>query len=96
MKTPESYVKDPVRKYLKGLGAYVFSPVQMGMGSPTLDDLICYQGRFVGIEYKAPGKYPTPRQRLTMDVIRRAGGLAFWGDSAEMIIEDIKKTFGLP
>jgi hypothetical protein len=96
MKTPESYVRDPVRKYLKSIGAYRFAPVQMGLGAVTLDDLCCVGGRFVGIEYKAPGKIPTPRQQLTMKEIHRAGGIAIWGDSADMIKEKLKEALGLP
>ena len=96
MKNPEGYTREPVRKYLKGIGAYRFAPVQMGLGSTTLDDLCCIGGRFVAIEYKALGKVPTPRQRLTMDEIRRAGGVAVWGDTAEKIIEELKTALGLP
>lgn len=96
MKTPEGYVKDAVRKYLKAIGAYRFSPVQMGIGSPTLDDLCCIGGRFVAIEYKREGKVPTPRQELTMGLIRRAGGIAVWGDTAEQIVEQLKMSLGLP
>ena len=94
--TPEGAIKKPVRAYLKAIGGYRFSPVQMGLGATTLDDLVCIGGRFVGIEYKADGKVPTPRQQLTMTEIRRAGGIAIWGDSAELIIERIKAAAGLP
>ncbi|MFA5897732.1 MAG: hypothetical protein WC829_01335 [Hyphomicrobium sp.] len=96
MKTPEGFVKDKVRKYLKSIGAYRFSPVQVGLGAATLDDLCCIGGRFVGIEYKREGKLPTPRQRLTMTEMRRAGGIAIWGDDAAKIIEDLKQALGLP
>ena len=80
MKTPEARVKDAVRKYLKEIGAYQFSPVQMGIGTTTLDILCCIRGKFVGIEVKAEGEKPTARQELTMQAIRDAGGIAFWGD----------------
>lgn len=96
MKTPESYTRDPVRKYLKAIGAYRFAPVQMGIGASTLDELCCIGGRFVGIEYKREGSVPTARQRLTMDEIRRAGGIAVWGDTAGKIIEELKAALGLP
>lgn len=98
MKTPEGYVKDTVRKYLKSIGAYRFSPVQMGIGSPTLDDLCCIGGKFVAIEYKreGKGKVPTPRQNLTMGEVRRAGGITVWGDTSEHIIEQLKMSLGLP
>ena len=96
MKSPEGYTREPVRKFLKAIGAYRFSPVQMGLGSPTLDDLCCVGGRFVAIEYKREGAVPTARQRLTMNEIRRAGGIAVWGDSADKIIEELKTALGLP
>jgi len=96
MITPEGAVKKKVREWLKNFNVYCFSPVQTGMGKPTLDDLCCFRGKFLAIEYKAEGKIPTPRQRLTMDEIRRAGGIAIWGDSADNIIEQIKMAFGLP
>ena len=96
MKTPEAYTRDPVRKYLKGIGAYRFSPVQMGLGATTLDDLVCIGGRFVGVEYKKEGAVPTARQELTMREIRKAGGIAIWGDNAESIIEQLKAALGLP
>jgi len=94
--TPESRVKKPVRDFIKAIGGYRFSPVQMGLGATTLDDLCCIKGRFVGIEYKAFGKVPTPRQKLTMSEIRRAGGIAIWGDSPEWVIEQLKTSLGLP
>ena len=96
MKTPESYVRDAVRKYLKAIGAYRFAPVQMGLGAATLDDLCCIGGKFVAIEYKRHGGLPTPRQQLTITEIRRAGGVALWGDSSERIIEELKTALGLP
>lgn len=96
MKTPEGFTREAVRKYLKAIGAYRFSPVQMGLGAPALDDFACVGGRFVGIEYKAPGKVPTPRQLKTMSDIRRAGGIAVWGDSDEMVIQSLKRALGLP
>jgi hypothetical protein len=96
MKTPEGKIKQKVRERLKAMGAYYFSPVQMGMGATTLDDLCCIGGKFVGIEYKAEGKVPTARQRLTAQQIQRAGGIAIWGDSVEAIMEALKKALGLP
>jgi hypothetical protein len=90
MKGPEAKEKIKVRAYLKKRGAYRFSPVQMGIGASTLDDLVCLHGRFVGIEYKALGKRPTPRQELTIREIRMAGGIAIWGDTAECIISQLE------
>lgn len=95
MLKPEARIKKAIRAKLRSIGAYVFSPVQMGMGMPTLDDLTCIAGKFVAIEYKAEGKAPTPRQRQTMGDIRRAGGIAIWGDSVEVIVEELNKALAL-
>ena len=94
--TPEKRVAAPSDAWLKEIGAYVFKPVQMGMGATTLDRLCCISGKFVAIEYKAPGKIPTTRQQFVMGEIRRAGGIAIWGDSAEQIVEKLKQALGLP
>ena len=96
MLTPEARIKKKVREKIRASGGYVFSPVQMGMGSPTLDDLCCIGGKFIAIEYKAEGKVPTPRQLLTMKEIRKAGGSAIWGDSIERVMEKLSEALGLP
>lgn len=75
--TAESRVKQAVRfGILKTVpSAYIFMPVQTGYGARTLDYLCCINGRFVAIETKAPGKYPTKFQELTGKAIANAGGL---------------------
>lgn len=83
MKTPEGKLKDQVKAFLKERGAYYHMPVQMGYGSPTLDFIGCYQGKFFAIETKAPGKGPTPRQNATMRIIEDAGGWTVWTDNME-------------
>ena len=96
MLTEEGRIKKHVRAKIRAMGGYVFSPVQMGLGVTTLDDLCCIGGKFVGIEYKAEGKFPTPRQMHTMHEIHKAGGIAIWGDSVERVVEELKKALGLP
>lgn len=86
MKTGEAKVKDDVKKYLTSIGAYFFMPVQTGYGQPTLDFLVCYRGLFYAIETKKPGvKDPSPRQRLIMRQINRAGGTTMVIDSVETL-----------
>lgn len=88
--TPEGKVKKECRAYLKSIGAYVFSPVQMGYGAPALDDYICFRGAFVGIEYKrAEGGKLTLRQESTIASILRSGGRAIVICSAE----ELKRWF---
>lgn len=90
MLTEEAALKAKYRAHLKELGAYRFSPVQMGYGMPTLDDLACLQGRFIGLEAKAPGKKPTPRQEQTIKAIHAAGGIAFWFDGYDGYLLNMK------
>ena len=42
-------------------------------GHPTLDVLVCYQGRMLWLECKQPGKKATARQEATMRKWREAG-----------------------
>lgn len=75
--TPESKVKEAVRVLLKKYSAYWHSPVQNGMGRPSLDFICCLRGRYFGVETKAPGNHLTPRQELTKKEIEDAGGKVF-------------------
>lgn len=85
-KTPEGKVKDDVKALLKSFGAYWFMPVQMGYGAAGVDFYVCHQGYFAGVETKAPGKKPTPRQQFVMREIEKAGGVTFVidGDLSEL------------
>lgn len=84
--TPEGLVKERVKRMLKAYGAYWHCPVQNGMGAPSLDFICCFKGRYFAVETKAPGKKPTPRQEITMQQIRDAGGKVFVidGDCSEL------------
>lgn len=80
--TPEKLVAHPSDLWLKSIGAYVFKPVQTGLGASTLDRLCCINGRFVAIEYKRAGVFNmTPRQSLVTQQIIAAGGIAFMSNS---------------
>ena len=85
MAGPEATVKRKVKAALKEIGAFQHWPVQSGMGAPILDCIACVDGRYIGIETKAPGKHPTPRQRLIMEQIEGAGGATFVIDGDDMI-----------
>lgn len=89
MKTPEGRVKDEIKKFLREIGAYYFCPVQQGFGQQTLDILGSYKGRFFAIECKREGLYPTARQMIKMQEIRKSDGLAFCAWSAA----DVKEQF---
>ena len=83
MKGEEAKLKEKIKAFLKAEGAYYFMPVQMGYGAPSVDFLACYRGKFIGIETKAPGKKPTPRQTLTMQAMAEADATLWWGDDYE-------------
>lgn len=75
--TPESKVKDKVKRLLKKHGVYWFMPVQIGYGARTLDFLCCLDGDFFAIETKAGNKQMTGPQEAVADAIRAAGGKVF-------------------
>jgi hypothetical protein len=83
--TPEGRVKAQIKAYLNSIGAYWFMPVQTGYGKPTLDFLVCWKGRFFGIEAKRSGKALTKFQKLIVAEIERAGGVAFMADNVEIV-----------
>lgn len=52
------------------------------------DELVCYRGRFLAVEYKQPGKHPEPIQEWELERIRDAGGMAIVATS----IDDIRQA----
>src|SRR5262245_14840823 len=76
---PEARLIKNIQAYLDGKGARSFK-IQGGddsfqeVGIPDL--LVCYRGRFVGLEGKLPGEKPSARQRMTLDEIANTGGIA--------------------
>jgi len=76
--TPEGRVKDKIKALLDAHPhLYYYMPVPTGYGKATIDFLCCYRGHFFGIEAKAPGKVPTPRQEGVLEQIWLAGGGVF-------------------
>ena len=79
----ESKVKKAVKERLKEIGAYQFWPVQMGLGTVTLDCLGFYQGRGYAVETKRTGRQLTMRQEQTAEKMRAAGAEVFVIDTVE-------------
>lgn len=103
MKTPESYQKDDICKYLVSIASWFFRPYMAGFGKSGVADIIaCVPmtieahmvgmriGVFTSIEVKREGKEPTALQDARMTEIRDAGGFACWG-TAERVIPILKK-----
>ena len=75
--TPEGKVKKIGRATMTKMGMYHFPTFSGGYGrSGVPDDIGCYQGFFVAVEYKANGGKPTALQLKNMDDIRKSGGIA--------------------
>jgi len=86
--TPERKVKQQVVALLKEAGAYYFFPSANGLGRSGIPDIIvCYRGRFVGIECKAGKGQTTALQERELKRIREAGGVALviWEDNINMV-----------
>lgn len=91
--TPEGKVKAAVKAYLKDIGAWSFLPVSNGMGRHGIPDVIvCHQGRFLGVECKAPGKRTNTSalQDRELAGITAAGGVAIVVDNVEQLKEILK------
>lgn len=75
----EKNFENRVKKYLNEKGAYVIK--YWGGGNFTRsgvpDLLVCYQGRFLGLEIKAENGKPSELQLHHLEQIRKAGGYAF-------------------
>lgn len=79
MATPESKVKNWVKKQLKPFGDQLYweMPVPNGFGKSGLDFECVINGRAFSIETKALGGKPTARQQMTIERKRRAGVKVF-------------------
>ena len=77
MATPESKVKASVKKILDERNAYYVMPVTSGYGNSGAPDfLVCYRGRFWGIECKAGRGEVTALQQDNLNRISENGGVA--------------------
>ncbi len=93
--TPEGKVKVEVKKYLATIGAYYYMPVSNGFGRVGAPDfMVCHNGRFIGVETKAPGKIKntTPNQDREALAIQAAGGISVVIDNVEQLKEVIDAT----
>ena len=92
--TPEGKVQKSVRQVLDRLGAYYVMPVTGGYGRQGAPDfLVCYQGKFFGIETKAGKGKTTALQDLNLSNIRSAGGVALV--VYEDDVKDLEATLNL-
>lgn len=82
----ESALQNKVIKYLEDRGAYVVKVIAASKsGVPDL--LVCYKGKFISIELKAPGKLKevTPLQIYNRNLVIQSGGTAIIADNLETV-----------
>jgi len=87
--TPEGKVKEQCKLLLKTYGIWYYMPVQNGMGTVGIPDIIaCWKGRFLAIETKAPGKRSntTPNQERVLAEIAAHGGMQIVVDDPEQLL----------
>jgi len=75
--TPESLVKQKIKRILNERNALHFSPYMAGMGVAGVSDIIAlYKGRFIAIEAKSDAtKKPTELQKKFLFSVEVNGGL---------------------
>jgi hypothetical protein len=85
--TPEGRVKHAVKQELKRRGIWYFMPVSNGMGQVGIPDFICcWEGKFLAIETKAPGK----RTQTTANQDRIIAEIKdHWGRA--VVVDDVSK-----
>ena len=70
----ESRIQSNIIKALRERGCYVVKVSVADAGTP--DIFVCHGGRFLAMEVKKPGQYPTAIQRHRIAQIQAAGGVA--------------------
>lgn len=80
-----------VQKYLASgekFEGWYYMPVQGLYAVKGVPDfIVCYRGRFVAIEAKAPGKGTSPNQDDQIEAIIQAGGRCFVIDNVSSLAE---------
>lgn len=76
-------VYDPTKKIFRKMPKYTRKGVP--------DIIGIYKGRFLGIEVKQPGKYPSKEQREFIAEAQENGGIAFVARSLEDVKEFLSK-----
>jgi len=93
--TPEGRVKQAVKKELTARDIWYFMPMQNGFGVVGIPDFICcWEGHFLAIETKAPGKRgdTTANQVRRLQEIRDHNGYAIVVDDVQQLIDFLEAS----
>jgi hypothetical protein len=94
--TPEGKVKDAVKKELRKRDIWYFMPMQNGFGVVGIPDFICcWEGKFLAIETKAPGKrgQTTANQDRIISEIKDHWGKALVVDDVSQLIDYLEAYY---
>lgn len=90
VKITEKHTTAAIRGLLKNLGIFHWKQYQTLGATPGVPDIIgIHQGRFVGIEVKAPNGKPSVQQSRFLDEIRKQGGIAILAYSVDDVIQGL-------
>ena len=88
----EKRIENAIQRYLDSLGAYHIKnhgSIYSRAGTP--DITACIGGKFVAIEVKQPGGRVSALQAAHIELIKKAGGVAFVAYSLEEAKKNIEK-----
>lgn len=78
MSQPETKFKERVLKDLRKIDRCWWVKTQFRAQRGVPDLMICLNGRFVAIELKVDGEFPTPLQDEVLELVQKANGTAFY------------------
>lgn len=84
-----AWKNDTTGIYSEKRGAFIKRHSKYHMTGQS-DILGIFLGRFLAIEVKKPGNYPTANQREFMESVRKHGGIAFVARSIKDVEESLK------
>ena len=84
----EKNIENRIKSYLKSKGAYYFKHHGNQFSQVGVPDIIvCYKGRFIGIEVKNESGKTSPLQDVNLKMINDAGGIGI----IARCVEDVSK-----
>lgn len=88
----EKNIENKIKAYLKQKGAYYFKHHGNKYSQVGVPDIIvCYRGKFIGIEVKNESGKTTPLQDLNIKQINDNGGIGIVARSLDDVKEVIEK-----
>lgn len=85
----EKNIENKIKSYLKSKGAYYFKHHGNQFSQVGVPDIIvCYKGRFIGIEVKNETGKTSPLQDVNLKMINDAGGIGI----VARCVEDVSKV----